>query len=175
MYSFNAEISDDSWTALSMSRQYDTPFADSTSTSLSQPFQPAEADDDKGPASSYTAPLVFRLCDLRVCVPRSADRFLVLYDPQTLGFRRLIPPITSGKVSSSAASLSNPTAGVIETDTTFYSPTQLYSHVLRGLEKIIQSELALIHTFFSVYFSGRILNKSRLTEMLLKVTVPPKI
>jgi hypothetical protein len=45
---------DDSWTALSIGWRYCTPFAALTSTSLSKPFQPAQADYGWGPVSSYT-------------------------------------------------------------------------------------------------------------------------
>ncbi len=43
-----------SWAALSIGRRYFTPFAASTSTSLSKYIQPAQAEDGMGPASSYT-------------------------------------------------------------------------------------------------------------------------
>ncbi len=49
--------SDDSWTALSKGRWYNTPFAASTSTSLSKHIQQAQAEDGRGPESSYTGSL----------------------------------------------------------------------------------------------------------------------
>jgi hypothetical protein len=42
---------------LSISRRYGTPFAASTSTSLSKHIQPAQAEDGMGPASIYTGSL----------------------------------------------------------------------------------------------------------------------
>jgi hypothetical protein len=45
-------ISYHSCAALNIGRQYGTPFAASTSTGLSKYVQPAQAEDDRGPASS---------------------------------------------------------------------------------------------------------------------------
>ncbi len=49
-----------SWAALIIGRRYGMPFAASTSTSLSIHIQPAQAEDGRGPLSSYTG--LYRLC-----------------------------------------------------------------------------------------------------------------
>jgi hypothetical protein len=46
-----------SWAALIIDQQYGTPFAASISTSLSIHIQPAQAEDGRGPLSSYTGSL----------------------------------------------------------------------------------------------------------------------
>jgi hypothetical protein len=61
-----------SWVGLSIGRRYSTPFAASTSTSLSKYIQPAQAEDGMGPASIYTGSLVSSL----KCTVSSVDSVL---------------------------------------------------------------------------------------------------
>ncbi len=56
-----------SWAALIIGWRYGTPFAASTSTSLSIHIQPAQADDGRGQLSSYTGSLAGML-SLKQCV-----------------------------------------------------------------------------------------------------------
>jgi hypothetical protein len=46
--------SDDSWAAQRIGRRYSTPFAASTSTSLSKYIQPAQAEGGRGPTSTVS-------------------------------------------------------------------------------------------------------------------------